>query len=110
MLVRPGTTMLRATTSGLVAPTMLSPTVTSQPASCGSTLVRRGRSSLSRTTCASSSRDTLALLMVLLGSLLRTSMSIAALVSKTSHSVSARWNTAAGVGSANGKNSRRLSP
>ena len=37
-------------------------------------------------------------------------MSIAAAVSNTSQSVSARRNTAAGVGAANGKNSARLSP
>src|SRR5258708_4394287 len=34
----------------------------------------------------------------------------AAWVSNTSNSASARWNTAAGVGTENGKNSRRLSP
>ena len=110
MLVRPGPTILRATSSGLVAPAIASPIVTSQPESCGSTLVSRGRSSFRRTTCASSSRARAALRMVLLWSLPSTPTSSAALVSNTSHSVSARWNTAAGVGAANGKNSRRLSP
>jgi len=110
MLVRPGATRLRAMISGRLAPAMASPIFSSQPLSCGSTLLSRGRSSISLTTCAPPSRVIIALWMVLLWSLLSTPMSICAALSKTSHSVSARWKIAAGVGTANGNSTRRLSP
>ena len=89
-LVRPGPTILRASASGLPEPSNASPTLTDQPESSASTLIRRGRSSLSRTTWASSSSATLALRMVRLVSWLSVVTSIAALVSNTSQSVSAR--------------------
>ena len=110
MLARPAVTILRAMLSGLTALCMASPIETAQPSASAPTLVRRGRSSRSRTTCASSCRNSSALRMVLLASLPSASMSIGAAVSNTSHSVSARWNTAAGVCSANGKNRRSASP
>src|SRR5262249_33709734 len=53
---------------------------------------------------------TTALLIVLLESALSAATSIFTPVSNTSHSVSARWNTAAAVCVANGNRRRRLSP
>ena len=73
-------------------------------------LVSFGRSSLSCTTCPSRERVTVALRMPRPDCAASLPMSIGAWLSNTSQIVSARRNTAAGVGCANGKVRRSASP
>src|SRR5580704_8491753 len=86
------------------------PILTTQVAPSIATLVSFGRSSVMRTTDASCRRLTVAFLMLRLGSFAKSASLISASVSKTSQSTSARRNTAAGVGPANGNRSVRFSP
>ena len=101
---------LRATPSGRVGSAMVSPSLTIQVVPSVDTLVSRGRSSLSRTTCPSGSDKSCALLIVFEVSDCSAFRSIDAVVSNTSQTVSARRKIAAAVAVVNGKASERLSP
>ncbi len=99
MLARFSPTILRAMTSGWLGTVTVSPMVTIQPGPSGSRLTRRGRSSLMRTIAAPSApRSSTALRIARPESAASAARSILAVLSNTSHSVSARWKTAAGVG------------
>ncbi len=108
-LERAGPTMLRLMTSGRVGSTTSPPIATVQAGPSVVALTSCGRSSLMRTTDVSARRVSVALLMVRLLSP-KAASPIVASVSKTSQSVSARRNMAAGVGAANGNESVRPSP
>ena len=101
-LERAGAMMLRLMASGRVGSTTSLPSVTVQVAPAAATLISCGRSSLMRTIATSCPRRADALLMALPCSALSAATAIVASVSNTSHTVSARRNTAAGVGAANG--------
>ncbi len=102
--------MLRVSASGRDGVSTVSPTVSTQPAPSETRLARRGRSSLMRRICASPNRVSSALRTVRLLSSFSACTSISRLVSNTTHKVSARRNTAAGVGAPKGNLTRRSSP
>ena len=109
-LARPPVCTMRTTLSGCVGSSIMSPTVTVQFAPSAPTLVSFGRSSLNCTTWPSRERVTAALRMMRPDCAATLLMSIGACVSNTSQIVSARRNTAAGVGAAKGNVSRTASP
>src|SRR6185295_1908099 len=96
--------------SGRVGSSATSPIVTVHVGPSVPALVSFGRSSLSATTCPSFERVTVALLIVPPDLAATCARSIGTALSKTSQTVSARRNTAAGVGAANGKARRSVSP
>ena len=110
MLDRAGPTMLRLMPSGWPASVISVASVTIQLGPSVVTLTSRGRASLIRTTATSRWRVREAPLMMRPSSACTAASEIAASVSKTSHSASARRNTAAGVGFANGNTIVTFSP
>ncbi len=111
MLARPLPTTARATPSGCVGTVAVSPIVTVQPAPSASRLASCGRASRMRTIAAPSwPRSKVALRIAGLVSGVSAATSILAALSNTSHSTSARRNTAAGVGTANGNSTRNVVP
>ena len=111
MLARFLPTLLRAMTSGRLDTVIVSPMLTIQPGPSACRLTRRGRSSLMRTIASPSApRSSAALRIDWSVSALSAARSILAALSNTSHSMSARWNTAAGVSTANGNSACKVPP